>query len=316
MAERESDAGLAGHFWTLAPNLRHRVWPLRAPASTAWSTTVDERVELRGRWSVVDGAERAVVVVHGLGGSYDRHYCIRVAREAERRGWSCLRLALRGADRRGSDFYHAGLVEDLDAALASEELTRVPRIDLLGFSLGGHVVLRWAALRKDPRVRAVAAVCPPLDLGEAQRHLDERVAGVYLRHVLGGLKEIYRGVAARAEVPTPASRMERVRTIREWDSLSIVPRWGFDDVDEYYRSQSVAPMLANVSTPALVVASRRDPMVRFATVEAAARTASSALQFLATGRGGHVGFPPDLDLGFGSRRGLEAQVAGWLAGRD
>ena len=86
------------------------------------------------------------------------------AGEALAAGMSCLRLNLRGADLEGEDFYHAGLTADLHAALADPALERYERVHLLGYSLGGHVVLRWATESGDARVRSVAAICPPLDL--------------------------------------------------------------------------------------------------------------------------------------------------------
>jgi len=304
---------LSGHLWTILPNLRHRMFPLRAPRSREWSAPVGPGVELSGRWHHPPGATEAVVVVHGLGGCFDRHYCVRMAREAERKGWACLRLALRGADRRGHDFHHAGLTEDLDAALASAELAGFRTIHLVGYSLGGHLVLRWAGTREDPRVRGVVAVCPPLDLARGQRHLDERAPGFYRRHVLAGLNEIYGAVARRREVPTPVERVAAVRTLREWDSLTIVPRFGFADVDDYYTTQSAARVLDRLRVPALVVASRRDPMVRIEDVEAAA--SGSRLRLVACDAGGHVGFPGSLDLGEAAPRGLEAQVSAWSATR-
>ena len=95
---------LAGHFWTIAPNLRHRLLPRPAPTSQAWSTTlVDPRlgpVTLRG--ALAPGAsDGLVVLVHGLGGAPESQYMVQAARAAARLGLGSLRLALRGADRSG-----------------------------------------------------------------------------------------------------------------------------------------------------------------------------------------------------------------------
>lgn len=301
--------GLSGHFWTIGPNIRHRIWPLRGPKAEPWRVEAD--VPLSGRWRAEADASTAIVVVHGLGGSFDRHYCVRMAREAARLGWSCLRLALRGADRRGYDFYHAGLVDDLKAALSSPQIAGVGRVFVVGYSLGGQLVMRYAA-NPDSKVVAVAAICPPLDLSKGQIHLDERAPEIYRRHVLGGLNEIYAAVAKRRAVPTPVERMRRVRTIREWDSLSIVPRYGFRDVDDYYESQSAARVVDRIEIPALVVASQRDPMVSFGDVTTALLPAADTVRLRSTARGGHVGFPADLDLGAEGRRGLEQQCCALL----
>jgi predicted alpha/beta-fold hydrolase len=308
---------LSGHLWTLWPTLRHRVAPLRPPPSSAWSTTLEDPdlgpVALHGRWSEAAGATSVVVVVHGLGGSYDRPYCVRAARAAAARGWSCLRLALRGADRSGEDFYHAGLIADVEAALRSPEVVRHERVCLLGFSLGGHLALRLACARTSRPPRAVAAICPPLDLERTCQYLDHELFVGYRRHLLNGLIDTYLEVARRRTVPTPPAMVRRVRGIREFDSLTVVPRFGFASAEDYYARESVAPRLRTLRLPALVCASENDPMVpaRLLSPQLASPPANMTVRWIDAG--GHVAFPPDLDLGFGRDRGLEHQVLSWLS---
>ena len=87
----------------------------------------------------------------------------RAARAIAAHGWSCLRLALRGADGSGEDFYHAGLIDDLAATVDSAAFADYERIVIIGYSLGGHLALRYACEKPDSRVRAVAAICAPLE---------------------------------------------------------------------------------------------------------------------------------------------------------
>ncbi len=56
-------------------------------------------------------------------------------------------------------------------------------------------------------------------------------------------------------------------------------------------------------------------MVPLASVEPWVGQASPALTVRWEDSGGHVGFPPDLDLGEPSPRGLEPQVLHWLVTR-
>ena len=304
----------SGHYWTLASTLRRP-----EPAWAPWAVEVpDERhgsVRLTGRLTLSAEARSILVCVHGLGGHPGTAYMRRAARAADRAGISCLRLALRGADRRGEDFYHAGLVEDLAAALNSPEVARHERVHLLGFSLGGHVALRLATEAGVPLPRSVAAICPPLDLAAGARAFDEEVAWAYRRHVLGSLKRIYSAVAARRSVPTPWPELRRVRSIREYDRLTVVPRHGFDSVDHYYRSQSVGPRLGGLRVPALVVVARHDPLVPHQVVEPSLAEPPPALEVRRSARGGHVGFPPGFSLDEPAPRGVEPQVLSWLSRR-
>src|SRR5436190_8053927 len=208
---------LAAHAWTIMPNVVHRLAPRPAPQSEPWSTQLDDPrigpVTLRGRLRVHAGSDACLIVVHGLGGSPDSPYCTQAAWAAERAGISSLRISLRGADREGDDFYHGGLAADLEATAASAELRRFARLYVIGYSLGGHVTLRYALAPSDARVRGVAALCAPLDLGLSQQAIDRTRALIYRHHVLNGLKDIYRAVARKRSVPTPLARVLAVRTL-------------------------------------------------------------------------------------------------------
>jgi hypothetical protein len=272
-------------------------------------------VRLTGELRAPAGARALVVIVHGLGGSPRSSYCLRAARVAWERGLASLCLALRGADRRGEDFYNVGLRADLCAALASPALAPYPRLYLLGYSMGGFVVLHAARGPLDARVQRVAAISTPLDLQAAQRHVDSPRAWLYRRHVLGGLKEIYRAVAERGRaVPTPLSEVLAVRTIHAWDRLTIAPRYGFASPEAYYAALALAPHLARLEVPALLVAGSRDPVIPADTIRPFLPAAGEGLLTLWVEDAGHVAFPRDLDLGLGGEPGLEPQVLAWLAG--
>ena len=103
---------------------------------------------------------------------------------AERAGMSCILLNVRGADRSGEDISHAGLTEDLQAVFQSPLLAAYRRIYLLGYSLGGHLALRYATEAPDPRLRGVVAVSSPLDLDAAAQAFDRSRWSVYRHHVL------------------------------------------------------------------------------------------------------------------------------------
>jgi len=310
---------LTGHLWTIVPTLAHRLRPMPVPAAAPWSTTFEDSrmgpVVLRGLHRHEPDSSACLLVVHGLGGTTDTFYCGRAARAAQSMGISSLRLALRGADRGGDDFYHGGLIGDLEQAVASEAMARYERIYVLGYSLGGHVTLRYGLAPTDPRVIAVAAVCPPLDLDRSAQAIDHPRALVYRRHVLAGLNEIYAAVAARRSVPTPVEQVRAARTIRAWDSLTIVPRYGFDSVDHYYATMSAGPRLDAMQRPALVVHIEHDPMVPPWTYRDHLARSLPAVEILRLSVGGHVSFPDRVRLPDGRRDQLEPYLLRWLSTR-
>lgn len=310
---------LIPHLWTIAPRLRHRLRPARQPESRPWETVVEDRrvgpVRLTGLLREVPGSDEAVVLVHGLGGCTESHYFSRAVPAAEAAGLSSLRLNLRGADRLGEDFYHAGLCADLHAALASEALRSYRRVYVLGYSLGGHVVLRFGTEPGDDRVAAVAAICSPVDLALSQQEIDSPRLWIYRRYLLGNLLSIYAAVAARRPVPVPMEEAARVRTLRAWDDLVVAPRHGFADAGDYYTRMSVAPRLPDLRVPALLVNSDCDPMVPARGVRPALERAAPLLTARWISGGGHCAFPRGIDAGVGKGAGLEAQVLEWMRGR-
>ena len=311
---------LRGHAWTLLSPLRDYWDPPCPPPSNGWITTSNDpvrgQVQTTGRWSHFPDNKNLVIIVHGLGGNPERAYCLKAASIANRFACSSLRISLRGADHRGNVFHHAGLTEDLKTALLSPELAGYQSIFLLGYSLGGHICLRYATERMDPRVQGVAAVCPPLDLVAVGRAMDSRSRSFYRHSILNSLKRMYRTLAENHSVPTPISRVNRVRTFREWDRLTIVPRFGFDNVDHYYRSMSVGPRLPSITVPTLIVSSVEDPMIPFETVAPYLRHGVPSIEDIQFTGSGHIGFPAKLQLSQTTRMDLETHILRWFLERS
>jgi len=309
-----------GHLWTVGSRLGHALVPLSCPEGRPWEAVVEDPqagpIRLTGRLREVPGADELALLVHGLGGCTDSHYMPRAAAAAERAGISCLRLNLRGSDRRGEDFYHAGLTADLHAALASPELQPYRRLYAVGYSLGGHVTLRLATEDADPRLAAVAAVCAPVDLSRSQQEIDAPSAWLYRRYLLTNLKTVYSAVAARRPVPFPVERLGEIRTFLEWDERIVAPRHGFAGAVDYYTRASVAPRLGSLRVPALLVNSESDPMVPARSVRPGLAGASPLLTVAWLQGGGHVAFPRRMSSGLGDGEGIDDQVIAWLRSRS
>ncbi len=308
-----------GHFWTIAPVVLDALRPARAPESTAWRRVLhDSRlgdITITGRLRERDSST-VVVLVHGLGGSTETHYMRAAAAAVERQGFSCLRLNLRGADGTGGDFYHAGLTADLEAALASPELAKYQDIYVVGFSLGGHVTLRHALAPTDPRVRGVAAVCPPLDLAKAAPHLDAPGLWIYRRHMLRGMKKQYAGVAAlHKSVPLSVADANAIYSLIEWDDRIVAPWHGFANAADYYAKMSAGPRLRDARVPTLVMLAEHEPMILATHARPLLADIGSPVHVRWLPRGGHVGFPSDLDAGLGMPGDLVEQALGWLRTR-
>jgi len=309
---------LHGHWWTVWPTLRDRMRPPRAPlAVRVRFAASDERfgpIELSAELRSRPERRDLVLLVHGLGGSCASGYVQRAAAEFDRLGFASLALNLRGADRSGAGVYNVALHEDLAAACCSDAAAPFERIFVLGFSMGGHTAIHFAAATRDPRVAGAAAVCTPLDLQQAQRHIDQPRRAAYRHYALGGLKEIYAAAAARRSLPSPVRDVLRCRTIHDWDRLVIAPLYGFADPESFYAASSARRVLPNLRVPVRLVLAASDPVIPHHLALPWVRDAAPGMLAVhAPERGGHLYFPSDLDLGMPGGRGLTAQLAtAWL----
>lgn len=127
-------------------------------------TDDDVRIEAVYEPSSVSVTDTAVVVAHGFTGSADRPAVRRAARVFGERGAAVITFSFRGHGASGG-LSTLGDREVLDLAAAvrwAREFGHA-RVATVGFSMGGSVVLRHAALARetDGRADAVAAVSAP-----------------------------------------------------------------------------------------------------------------------------------------------------------
>jgi predicted alpha/beta-fold hydrolase len=306
---------LSGHVWTLGAYLYRWLRPQTLPPSEAWSGVVEDSrrgsIRLTGRLNRVESAEGLVVLLHGLGGCADSSYLYPGVKACLAAGLSSLRVNLRGADRQGGDVYHAGLTADLRAAVESEIARSHGRVWVLGYSMGGHIGLRFA-VENDGSVAAVAAVCPPIDLQATARVLDSPSRWPYRTYLLRQLSEIYSEVARRHADGPRVEDVAAARSFVEFDSLVVAPRYGFLDAQDYYRQVSVGPMLTRLQVPCLVVAAAEDPMVPAQSLRDATVDRSENLTVVWSSPGGHLAFPRSPKILGDSGADLESQIVGWL----
>ncbi|MEM6456314.1 MAG: alpha/beta fold hydrolase [Acidobacteriota bacterium] len=301
-SSRERRPAWSGHYYTIVPNLIDTARQPSAPPAVTWATTIDDPtlglVPLRGWLHEPQGSRAAsplVVLVHGLGGHSDSRYLRRAATRAAALGLSSLRLGLRGADGDGIDLHHAGQSEDLCAVIDALP-ERFRDIYLLGYSLGGHLVLRAATQSTSPRLRAAAAICAPLDLEPVQAAIDHPRAWIYRRWVLRGIWRSYEPIAARHPHLPSMDAVRDLTTVRGFDEHVIAPRFGFADAADYYRQASVAAHLGSLRVPALLLATEDDPMVPAPVLRrtlAGVDAPRLEIRWLA---GGHLGLPAALDV--------------------
>jgi predicted alpha/beta-fold hydrolase len=240
-----------------------------------------------------------LLVLHGLEGTIRSHYLRGILALARHRGWIGDAMMFRtcnGEMTRARRLYHSGETTDLDYVV--ERLVRASPgrpLALVGFSLGGNVLLKWLGERGadlPAEVRAAAAVSVPFDLERGARHIERGFARVYTRHFLRTLRAKAREKLARDPGLFHASALERARTLFEFDDAVTAPVHGFSDARDYYRRSSAIGYLASIRRPTLLLSAYDDPFLPAQVLDEVARIAAENA-FLTVEfheRGGHVGF--------------------------
>jgi predicted alpha/beta-fold hydrolase len=252
------------------------------------------RLLLRASWQEAPREDRpTLLVVHGLGGSDASGYVVSTGRLAYARGWNVVRMNMRGS---GDGLalcpllYNAGLDTDLLAALSAVS-SLVPRLAVVGFSLGANLLLLTLARRRDrlpAALSAAAAVSPPLDLSASADALEAPGNGLYQRYFMQMLLEGYRQRNQARPDLFAAGRETGLRTVREYDDRITAPFGGYESAAQYYERSSAGPWLTSIDRPTLVLAADDDPMIPVASV--ARWPVSAAVQREVVPTGGHVGF--------------------------
>jgi len=285
----------------------------------------------RERWDTPDGdfidvdvatvpanaaAAPWLVLFHGLEGNSHSHYARTLMHMAARLGWNGAVPHFRGCSgepNRLARAYHSGDTPEVDWMLR-RFATRAAGAPLYaaGVSLGGNVLMKWAAERGSDAARVIDAaisICAPVDLSAAGAALERGFARVYTLNFLQTLKRKASAKLWRFPGLFDPEQLRRARTMRAFDDVFTAPLHGYRDVDDYWTRASCKPGLAAVAVPSLMINALDDPFLP-ALALPLPHEVSSRITLDYPAAGGHVGFvggsPP------GHTRWLARRVARFL----
>ncbi len=199
-----------------------------------------------------------------------------------------------GTDALAPVLYHSGLSQDV-AAVAREVIARdgVSRLALVGFSMGGNLVLKLAGewgSQAPPQFRAVAACCPAIDLAASADALHEPANRIYETYFLWALHRRMLQKARLFPGHFDVSRLRGIRSLREFDDKVTAYYCGFTGVDDYYDRASAAHVVEQIAVPALVLHAANDPFIRITPETRRKISSNPNITFVETADGGHCAF--------------------------
>jgi predicted alpha/beta-fold hydrolase len=287
-----------GHVMTIFAWAKARAFPGLPPAETrVFRVAPDSQVLARCYWQPERAGRPTLLALHGLEGSSEVRYMRGLAEKAWQRGWNAVLLNQRncgGTEDLTPTLYHSGLTEDpravLRVLLAQD---RIGPVGVVGYSLGGNLAMKLAGeLPETPDlpVRAVAAVCPTIDLDRCVRAIERPVNVGYQWHFVRNLRARMRRKVLCWPGAFDLSRLNRIWTIRAFDDAYTAPSHGFGDASTYYYRASAMRVIDRVAIPALIIAADDDPFVPTSQFTEPAVRDNPHIQVIVTRSGGHCGF--------------------------
>lgn len=286
------------HLMTVIPGYWFRVNLLAGvPVEPRlFATAPDTQLLGYCHWQPDRRSAQTLVLVHGLEGCSESHYMLGIASKAYRAGLNVVRMNQRtcgGTEHLTPTLYNSGLSEDYRVVV--QELTRVDRAEriwLVGYSMGGNLILKAAGElgRTESALAGAVAVCPNIDPTPCVTALETPRNWLYHRHFLTSLKARLRRKAALSPGRWDLAGLDGIVRISEFDDRYTAPDGGYKNAADYYDRAGSRHVLDAITVPTTIITAQDDPFIPFPIFSHPAIRRNSRIRLVAPPQGGHCGF--------------------------
>jgi predicted alpha/beta-fold hydrolase len=182
------------------------------------------------------------------------------------------------------------LAEVIEHVLATK---RYQKIALVGFSMGGAIILNYLTKMKSrhpAELSAAVAISSPVDVGASAGELEKSKNRFYLRRFM---KKMIKRIKRKAEqFPDiiDTSGVDEITTFTEYDIRYTAPLNGCVNPAEFYKKASTYNKLPEINIPTLLVLAENDPFMPPSCYPYEAAHDHEYFNLEVPKRGGHVGF--------------------------
>jgi len=331
-----------GHLQTIVGNLLSRVDRLPQPqqeiveVAPATAEIAASKLICLCHWQPDPAHAPTVIIVHGLEGSARSQYVIGNANKFWAAGWNVIRMNMRNCgdssywdgahsgqhttidpDSLCPTLYHSGLSGDVRAVAQHMVRThRTLRIAILGYSMGGNMVLKLAGELGEnpmPEIHACVAVSPAADLAASADALHRPINRIYERRFLHALERHYLHKVSLFPERYSAAHAYNLHSIRDFDEHITAHYAGFRGAEDYYTRSSASQFIGQISVPTLVLHALDDPFVQLLPQSCTTLHANPNVTFVETQHGGHCAFLADANPAAGDDGYGDGYWAEWTA---
>jgi uncharacterized protein len=243
---------------------------------------------------LTQNSKKLVIISHGLEGDTTRPYIKGMAKALFNEGYDVLTWNYRGCSgeiNKAVRFYHSGATDDLATVVDYADKKSYEEINLVGFSLGGNMTLKYLGedRPRPEKIRKTVAFSVPLDLHKSCIKISQPENWIYSRRFLRSLKK---KVLSKSRImkEIDASGLKNIKTLHQFDNYFTGPIHGFKDALDYYTQSSAIKFVADIKIPTLIVNAKNDPFLSPECYPDELLKDHPFVQFESPAHGGHVGF--------------------------
>ncbi len=256
-------------------------------------------------------ATKVSILLHGLEGNAQRTYIKSMGKKLIAKNWDVAAVNFRGCSGEPNKkfaSYNAGKTDDLDSIINFIlKKYGYSEIALIGFSLGGNLLLKYLGERDNAptEITKAIAISSPLSLKGSLESLTQFNNFIYRNSFLKDLRKKYKIKMQDFPEKISTTDIKKINSLLAFDSYYTAPAHGFKDAFDYYEKNSSVNFIANIKIPVLILNAENDT---FLSPDCYPReiAATSKNIYLETPKyGGHVGFHISNDEYYSEMRTLE-----------
>lgn len=255
-------------------------------------------------------SKKVAILLHGLEGNAQRTYIKWQAKVLKEAGWNVAAVNYRGCSGEANlsyQSYNAGKTDDLEAVVnVILEKDKYNEIALVGFSLGGNLLLKYLGERKSipQEIKKAVAISTPLSLRGSLESLNHFNNWVYRNSFLKDLRKKYKTKMEDFPKKMTSSDYNKITSLLEFDNVYTAPAHGFKDAFDYYEKNSSLQFLPNIQIPIYILNAENDSFLSSECYPIGLASKMKNIHLEIPQYGGHVGFHKTNQLYYSEARTL------------
>ena len=268
-------------------------------------------IDLDWSYSRKNASDKVVILLHGLAGNSGRPYMKGMARAFNLKFWDAVAMNFRGCSEelnRKYRSYHAGATDDLSEVITHIlSLKKYQKIAIVGFSLGGNMVLKYLGENRNRPASIIGGVgiSVPCDLAGSLGAITRMRNFIYSKRFEINLKQHLLLRAEQFPDHLQKKQISSCNSIRDIDELYTSRAHGYKNAADYYKNASCINVLNQINTPTLLLSAENDSFLSRQCYPYQLAENSENLYLEVPPYGGHVGFVTNTTIYYHEKRAVD-----------